>query len=71
MIDNVKKQPQPKTVAGSRNSSDRVVSMLASISSQDRIRERAYELYETRGCEPGRDEQDWLRAEQEILNQKQ
>ena len=45
--------------------------MLASISSQDRIRERAYELYEIRGCEPGRDEQDWLRAEQEILKQKQ
>ncbi len=33
----------------------------------DRIRERAYELYESRGCEPGHDRQDWLRAEQEIL----
>jgi len=38
---------------------------------RDRIRERAYELYESRGCESGRDEQDWLRAEQEILKQKQ
>ena len=38
--------------------------------SQDKIRERAYELYESRGREPGRDEQDWLRAEQEILNRK-
>lgn len=34
---------------------------------QERIRERAYELYQSRGCEPGLDEQDWLRAEQEIL----
>jgi hypothetical protein len=34
------------------------------------IRERAYQLYESRGCEPGQDEQDWLRAEHEILEQK-
>jgi hypothetical protein len=34
--------------------------------SQDLIRTRAYELYESRGREPGQDEQDWLRAEQEI-----
>lgn len=38
--------------------------------SQDRIRERAYELYEGRGHEPGQHEQDWLRAEREILNAK-
>jgi hypothetical protein len=31
------------------------------------IRERAYQLYESRGREPGQDEQDWLRAEKEIL----
>ena len=37
------------------------------VPSQDLIRERAYELYENRGREPGQDEQDWLRAEQEIL----
>jgi len=34
---------------------------------QDRIRVRAYELYESRGYGHGCDEQDWLRAEQEIL----
>ncbi len=33
----------------------------------DKIRERAYALYESRGCEPGQDEQDWLRAERELL----
>jgi Protein of unknown function (DUF2934) len=35
--------------------------------SESTIRERAYELYESRGREPGHDEQDWLRAEQEII----
>ncbi len=40
------------------------------VSSHDRIRNRAYELYESRGREPGQDEQDWLRAEQEILKRK-
>ena len=39
------------------------------VPSQDTIRERAYVLYESRGCEPGQAERDWLRAEQEILNQ--
>lgn len=41
-----------------------------SVPSQDRIRERAYELYENRGCEPGQDEQDWLCAERELLKQE-
>jgi hypothetical protein len=36
--------------------------------SHDRIRERAYELYESRGREPGQDGQDWFSAEQEIIN---
>ena len=33
---------------------------------QDKIRERAYE---SRGREPGQDEQDWFRAEKELLEQ--
>jgi hypothetical protein len=37
------------------------------VPSQETIRARAYELYEIRGRETGQDEQDWLRAEQEIL----
>ena len=37
---------------------------------QDKIRERAYELYESRGREPGQDEQDWFRAEKELLEQQ-
>ena len=35
--------------------------------SQDRIRERAFQIYESRGSRPGHDIQDWLRAEHQIL----
>ncbi len=31
------------------------------------IRERAFELYESRGGEHGQDKQDWLRAEREAF----
>ena len=31
------------------------------------IRRRAYELYEQRGCTPGRDNEDWLVAEREVM----
>ncbi len=34
--------------------------------SEERIRTRAYELYESRGREDGHHEEDWLRAEAEI-----
>ncbi len=33
---------------------------------EDQIRQRAYELYETRGREDGHDLEDWIRAESEI-----
>jgi hypothetical protein len=36
---------------------------------QDEIRERAYQLYEDRGREDGRAQQDWLKAEHQVLNQ--
>ena len=31
-----------------------------------RIAERAYQLYMSRGCEEGRDLEDWLKAEREL-----
>jgi len=47
----------------------RQVSMepLHSESLMEEIRRRAHDLYEERGREPGYAEQDWLRAEAEIL----
>jgi DUF2934 family protein len=35
---------------------------------EEQIRCRAYELYEARGREDGRDLDDWLCAEDEIMN---
>jgi len=61
------KQPQPKIV-GPKSSPSNVAMIPDTVPAQDRIRERAYELYEGRGREPGQDEQDWFRAEREILN---
>lgn len=51
------------------DSPDEVVTMQCTIPTQEttRIRECAYALYESRGRKSGEDEQDWLRAEQEIL----
>ena len=40
---------------------------LHSESLMEEIRRRAHDLYEERGREPGYAEQDWLRAEAEIL----
>ncbi len=37
---------------------------------EELIRERAYQLYEERGCEHGHDLEDWLTAEAEILGKK-
>jgi hypothetical protein len=37
---------------------------------EDRIRARAYELYEERGKEDGHDLDDWLRAEAEVTSSK-
>jgi len=37
---------------------------------QERIRLRAYELYEQRGSEDGHDLDDWLQAESEVTTQK-
>jgi hypothetical protein len=46
----------------SRGSSTEV----AALPVRDAVALRAYELFQERGCEPGRDIDDWLRAEHEI-----
>ena len=63
-------QPKPKIAVGPKSSPGKVAMMPHTVPSQNMIRERAYELYESRGREPGQDEQDWVRAEQEILKQE-
>jgi hypothetical protein len=45
-----------------RESSNEIVGVV----SPDAVAVRAYELFEERGREPGRDVDDWLRAEREL-----
>ncbi len=40
----VPKQTQPQAGAGQKSSTDKVITMQATVPSHDRIRERAYEL---------------------------
>jgi hypothetical protein len=42
------------------------VKNLESEPSHDEIARRAYQLYQARGCEHGRDWDDWLQAEREL-----
>ncbi len=37
---------------------------------EEKVRARAYELFEARGCEAGHELEDWLRAEEEVTGQK-
>ena len=37
---------------------------------EERVRQRAYELYEGRGRQHGHDREDWLQAEAEILDRE-
>jgi hypothetical protein len=57
---------KPTTLASPKSTPPKVTILPDPVSLRERISERAYELYESRGCEHGKDEQDWLRAEREI-----
>jgi hypothetical protein len=61
-------QSQPQRVLDPPCSTGKLATMPTHGPSQDKIRERAYKLYENRGREHGQDKQDWFRAEQELLN---
>ncbi len=70
MIDARTHKQQLKNVVVPKNSTDNLAAMSATAPSQHQIRERAYELYESRGRAFGQEEQDWIDAEQEILQGK-
>jgi hypothetical protein len=57
--------PNPPPSTKTRNSS-----IEPTAEQQERIRERAYELYEQRGGENGHDCDDWLQAESEITGER-
>lgn len=73
--------PRVKTVRNQTSSTNQVIPMpevatavavrknggyAAPIDLEAQIRQRAYELYEERGCTPGLESDDWFRAEREV-----
>ena len=58
---------KPATLAMPKKTAAGVAKVSDAAELENKIRERAHQLYEGRGCEPGKDKQDWLRAEHEIL----
>ena len=54
------KRPQPVAAAAFKSDGD----------IEDRIRQRAYELYEQEGRQEGRDQEYWFRAEAEIRGRR-
>jgi len=59
---------KPKTVVLPNGIPTRMAPIPDAAGVENMIRERAYQLYEGRGREPGQDQQDWVQAEREILN---
>ena len=68
-----KKATGPATIGnGSRNvAPDNTPATQIYPGIEEEIRRRAYELYEQRGRQDGMQEQDWARAETEILSRHQ
>jgi hypothetical protein len=61
---------KPKILTVPKNTLARVAPLSDAPGLENKIRERAHQLYEGRGREPGKDQQDWIQAEHEILNQR-
>ena len=57
IVSKVQKQPRIKTSPASKSAAPELSA------TNDRIRERAFQIYESRGGAPGHDIQDWLHAE--------
>jgi len=62
--------PKFNALASPKSVGATVTSISGAVPLQDQIRERAHQLFESRGRETGKDKQDWLSAEQEILNKR-
>ena len=58
-----------QTPVDPKNAVPQLTVLAGALPSQDEIRERAYQLYEDRGRQDGQDQQDWLKAEHQVLNQ--
>ncbi len=65
-----KKNPTPIESAGKRPVPVAVAAFKADGDLEDRIRQRAYELYEQEGRQEGRDQEYWFRAEAEVRGRR-
>lgn len=59
--------PKPGASKNEKTRTSSILDQQFNRSLEERIRERAYELYARRGYEDGRAERDWLEAELQIL----
>ncbi len=67
IVSRVPKQPKLKKIKTPPSSAPVETSSLGIHIPRDAIRQRAFQLYESRGRLPGNETQDWLHAEIQIL----
>lgn len=67
IVTKVQKQPKLNKGVASQASPAVAATVPQARASQNQIRERAFQIYESSGSKPGHDIQDWLRAERQIL----
>ncbi len=65
-----KKTPTPFESASKRPQPVAAVTFKADGDIEDKIRQRAYELYEQEGRQEGRDQEYWFRAEAEVRGRR-
>ena len=63
--------PAPQTYSGTSTPSRATAARAGDPGIEEEIRRRAYELYEERGRQDGFQDEDWARAETEILSKHQ
>jgi hypothetical protein len=68
IVSKTQKHPKVKTSPASKSAAPEIFATRDMI--PDMIRDRAFQIYESRGSEPGNDKQDWLRAEMQIAERE-
>jgi Protein of unknown function (DUF2934) len=66
IVSKVKKQAKPAKVAAPKAAAIVETTMLGIRAPQDQIRERAFQIYQSRSSVHGFDLQDWLHAERQV-----
>ena len=64
IVSKIQKHPKIKTSPASKSAAPEIFATHDMIPGM--VTDRAFQIYESRGSEPGHDKQDWLRAEIQI-----